>query len=90
MLQGTTRSSGGLGWAVSSAGDFDSDGREDVLVAAPYSNKCYLIYGDSTLSASASSASSSRIMIEDYVSAAKSRCLAAGVWIGSGESGRFQ
>ena len=35
VLQGTMRSSGGLGWAVSSAGDFDDDGREDVLLGDP-------------------------------------------------------
>jgi hypothetical protein len=34
-----------LGWAVSSAGDFNQDGFEDILVSAWMSGKCYVIFG---------------------------------------------
>jgi hypothetical protein len=34
-----------LGWAVSSASDFNNDGFEDILVSAWMSSKCYVIFG---------------------------------------------
>jgi hypothetical protein len=34
-----------LGWAVSSAGDFNDDGFEDILASAWMSSKCYVIFG---------------------------------------------
>jgi hypothetical protein len=34
-----------LGWAVSSAGDFNHDGFEDILVSAWMASKCYVIFG---------------------------------------------
>lgn len=43
----TAKSTSGLGWAVSTAGDFNRDGVDDMLVSAIYSNVVYLIYGKS-------------------------------------------
>jgi sugar lactone lactonase YvrE len=37
--------SAGLGWAISSAGDYNGDGTDDLIVSAIYSNKCYLLMG---------------------------------------------
>jgi hypothetical protein len=45
MIEGDPLSSSGFGWAISSAGDFNGDGIEDVVISAIYSNKCYVLYG---------------------------------------------
>jgi hypothetical protein len=45
IIEGDSISSSGFGWAISSAGDFNGDGTEDVVISAIYSNKCYVLYG---------------------------------------------
>jgi hypothetical protein len=45
IIEGDLLSSSGFGWAISSAGDFNGDGTEDVVISAIYSNKCYVLYG---------------------------------------------
>jgi hypothetical protein len=45
IIEGESLSSSGFGWAISSAGDFNGDGTEDVVISAIYSNKCYVLYG---------------------------------------------
>eukprot|EP01040_Poterioochromonas_malhamensis_P005208 gene5208-5581_t len=34
-----------LGWAVSTAGDFNADGIDDIIVSAIQANRCYIVYG---------------------------------------------
>jgi hypothetical protein len=55
VLTGKKETSNGLGWAVSSAGDFNKDGVEDMLVSAIYSNKVFLLKGKSFLNIGQSS-----------------------------------
>jgi hypothetical protein len=61
VLTGEKESSNGLGWAVSSAGDFNKDGVEDIVISAVYSNKVYLLKGKHSLNISQST------NIEDYL-----------------------
>eukprot|EP01040_Poterioochromonas_malhamensis_P013780 gene13780-biopygen3092 len=51
QLIGNSRDSSGLGWAISSAGDFNADGIEDVVISAVYSSKTYILFGKSSIDA---------------------------------------
>eukprot|EP01040_Poterioochromonas_malhamensis_P014175 gene14175-biopygen3200 len=51
QLIGNSRDSSGLGWAISSAGDFNADGVEDVVISAVYSSKTYILFGRSSIDA---------------------------------------
>jgi hypothetical protein len=72
VLTGKRETSSGLGWAVSSAGDFNKDGIEDILISAIYSNKVYLVKGKTSLNISRST------NIEDFVSIDKQTILQNG------------
>jgi hypothetical protein len=63
IIEGESFSSSGFGWAISSAGDFNGDGTEDVVVSAVYSNKCYVLYGKTV-----PVDNSLRISVEQYLS----------------------
>jgi hypothetical protein len=49
VLTGKKETSNGLGWAISSAGDFNKDGIEDIVISAIYSNKVYVLKGKPSL-----------------------------------------
>lgn len=63
----SSSSSSGLGWALSSAGDYNSDGTEDMIVSAVYSSRCYIVMGRSINSNGTS------IPIELYLAGGTSR-----------------
>jgi hypothetical protein len=65
VVGGKVGSSLGLGWAVSSAGDWNGDGIDDIVISAVYSSRCYVIYGKQSMNISASLSSS--IGVEDYL-----------------------
>jgi hypothetical protein len=65
VLTGRKETSNGLGWAVSSAGDFDKDGIEDIMISAIYSNKVYLLKGKLALKIS------QPMNMEDYLASGK-------------------
>jgi hypothetical protein len=64
-IKGEHVSAYGFGWAISSAGDFNGDGVEDVVVSAIYSNKCYVLLGKTV---SVNSSSVAEIFVEQYLS----------------------
>jgi hypothetical protein len=66
LLKGNSKNANGLGWAISSAGDFNKDGIDDIVISALYSNKCYLLYGKTSMNISSSS-SPPQLMIDDYL-----------------------
>jgi hypothetical protein len=65
IIKGEHVSASGFGWAISSAGDFNGDGIEDVVISAIYSNKCYVLFGKPV---SVNSSSGAEISVEQYLS----------------------